>query len=176
MNNVKIHSLTAVWINSNKENVGPVLRGGEFPGAWIVSVSMIGDEMREHQDVSRPGGRRARYPDCESYTFRTCNKDGITQCKMYLFRQYIRMEESFCFQMFLLYIKRHFINFFFSIKDIIYWMSSWILHTWGTKDEYGITKSFLEIRRKWTCNNNIFYRNYEMKIFLCGPIRLSYLR
>lgn len=147
MNNVKIHSLTAVWIYSNKENVGPVLRGGEFPGAWIVSVSMIGDEMREHQDVSRPGGRRARYPDCESYTFRTCNKDGITQCKMYLFRQYIRMEESFCFQMFLLYIKRHFINYFFFNKG--HYMLNVILNIAHLRYE----------RRIW--NYEIFSRNKE---------------
>lgn len=52
----------------NKEDVCPVRGGGEFTRARIVPVSIIGDDVREHQDVSCSATRRARHSDCETHT------------------------------------------------------------------------------------------------------------
>ena len=45
MNNVKVDIIVAICINSNKENVGPLLGRSELSGAGIVSVSVIGNNI-----------------------------------------------------------------------------------------------------------------------------------
>lgn len=68
MNNIQIKKICPPRIDSNIEDVCPVHGGSEFPRTWIVSVSIIGDNTREHQDVSRPVARITQQPDCEAHS------------------------------------------------------------------------------------------------------------
>ena len=59
-------ALAVSSINSNKEDVDPLIGISEHSGTWVSSISDICDFVRENQDGSAPCVVICRHADCET--------------------------------------------------------------------------------------------------------------